>query len=273
MRSFPLLAIVLTAAIPPAQDETVSLEWKRSAGDEITVRITSELVADIVIRDSEGEKSREISVRGEAEFVQEIQEVEGNAAKVLRIECKRSTRQIGVKEEKTPLEGKTFFVRRSSPLSRVTVQGGGAVPSGASSLAGWENGARLLPNGEVAPGEKWKVAAKNVADLLSVTGLSASRGYLEVNLDSVALDRATISFSGTFEGKTADGYRAEFKVAEGRVVLDVANGTPVSVSVEAGIRLIRDVTEKKTEGLTKTVMEVGEVEVKSRRLRVDVYFD
>ena len=66
---------------------------------------------------------------------------------------------------------------------------------------------------------------------------------------------------------------AEFKVAEGRVVLDVANGTPVSVSVEAGIRLIRGVTEKKTVGLTKTVMEVGEVEVKSRRLRVDVYFD
>ena len=153
------IALLPILLLFPHQDGKVKLEWKRSAGDGVGVRVTSELLLATMVKDSEGVNTTETTLRGTGEFSQKIISVDPNGVVSMSLKCLKSVRQVALTETRTAINGRTFNVRLTEPVSSVTAADGGSVPSEASSLGGWEHAKYLLSSSEVAVGETWKVDA------------------------------------------------------------------------------------------------------------------
>ncbi|MHC4607523.1 MAG: hypothetical protein ACYTAF_11440 [Planctomycetota bacterium] len=280
-RTILLLSAVLLVGVA-AQDPKFDLKWKRVAGQETNVTVKSEVALDITMKDSQGTKSQEIVLRSQDEFVQKVEKVAADRAAEMLVRCTKSTRQVGVQGEPSAINGRSFVVRRSARASTVEAEGGGTVPLDAQSLGGWEDSADLLPGSMVAAGSQWKVDAADVTGMISVVDAGRPKGEISVTLDSLKDNIATLSFSGAFEGVTADGFEAKVTVEKGVLILDTNKAAPVSLSFSGGFELLRKVMKKRriprimedgTEAVVQVEEEVGSVLIKSRSMTVSVTFE
>lgn len=269
MRTLTAFLVAISSAALFAQDGRARLEWARSTGDTATVKVSSEIALDLTSEDAAGKKTRDVSQREEAEYRQTVRKAEGGAATSLRIQCVKSRRQIGVKEEPTVLDGRSFLVTAGGGVGS---EDGGSVPTEAQALGGWEQAACLLSSADVSVGDRWSVDPSGMGKVVSVAGLHASKGECGVILNSLDGGRATLALTASLEGKTDDGFTATLKL-DGHLVMDTARKAPVSLELSGTLEMDRRVTEKRREGLVETEVVVGKVHARSRVLKVSVSFE
>ncbi len=275
MRTIALL--LCSVAIAAAQDDVKLTAKKVSVGDKAEVKIETQVDLDIAVKDSDGERAYQVSQVKSEKFQQDVTAVEDGTGLTLRVRCVGSDMQQtsntqGVQKGKTPLDGKSFLVKRTAGVSNLEMTDGSDVPAGADGLGGWEEYARLLPANAVKVGDQW-IVDKDVVALIAVGKLTESKGaQLVASLKSVEGGKATITFKGELEGKTSDNSMIKVSIVEGELVFDMSRGRPTLIKISGGFESTKDVVQTyvKPGTATKIPEKIGEIKTKTRKLEVKI---
>jgi hypothetical protein len=279
--AFALIAAVL-AAQEPASSPPKTPVRAPAAGDRTEIKIESTIELDIVTRslqESEAGQTRQLAYVRTMECTQIVQSIAEGGAPVWRVtvgaaKLQRSGTNMAPVTDASEIENKTYIIAKTEKGRVVKSENGDPAPGDALGLGAWEDFEKLLPMGEPKEGATWTVDSAAVAALISMPDLAAPTGMFEAKLESAADGKMTVFFSGALEGKTSKGFDTKLKVAEGRLVFDMAKGRPVSLAITGSLEAKKDINQKvaRTKELRQVDEKVGDVEVKSRKLEVKAEF-
>lgn len=257
----------------------MKFEPKNSAGDRVTVKIESSLTLELVTKDSEGEKKRVLTLDAQEEYRQEVLLVDGALPRRIKVKCERSARNKTIEggapqSWTTALQGATFLVTLGAP-PKVELEGGGEVPAGGDAVGAWNAWARMLPKEAKNPGDSWKVDAGELSPALWAD-FEEPTGTIDVKLDRIENNRATLLLSGSVKGRTRDEFEGGLELGETSLVFDLAAGKPVSFFLSGKLELARRLVERRPKpgSLTEEIeVPLGSVTIKSTRMTVSVKFE
>ncbi len=257
----------------------VKLEAKApAAGDKAEVQIESAVDLEVRVIDSSATPQvRTSSVIRTEKFTHSVTDVSAKGS-TLKVLCTSSTLQRSgtntpLTTEKTELDGKTFWVVRAAS-NTVKNDDGSAAPAGAWSLGSWEDFGKLLPKNEVEIGATWPLEAANLSGLIGAGNLGDVKSSITGKLDSVDGDRATLSFSGSVTGKSAEGFDVKLTLDECKMMFDKAKGRPQSFTVKATMEAVKKITQSVADPRAHKIKEeqIGEARIKSTKFEVTVTY-
>ena len=280
-----ILALTVAAALP-AQDMPAGAPKLAArapaAGDRTEIRIESTFDLDIVtrsIQEAEAGSTRQLNFVRTLECSQTVQEAQADGAATYRVVCgaaklqRSGTNQAPVTEASV-IENQSFVVTRTEKGRTVKDANGDPAHADAAGLGAWEDCLKLLPAGEPKEGATWTVDAAAIASFINIPDVPTPTGTFEAKLEKLADGRAVVAFSGTLEGKSVKGFDTKLKIAEGRLVFDLAKGRPVSLTVAGSLEASKDINQKvaRPNELRQVDEKVGEVKVTTRKLEVKAEF-
>ncbi|MBI2930394.1 MAG: hypothetical protein HYY16_01975 [Planctomycetes bacterium] len=265
-----------------AYAQEVKLEARpNSVGDRAEIRIESTLDLDINIKDSEPDRTLQITQVRTDRLTQEVTAVQDGAGLVLKVNCtasevERAQTNLPRQRETTAIHGQTFVVKRTLGTPTVVEMADGSPPvNGAETLGGWEDFVLLLPDKEVLVGEEWEVT-KSISSLLSVANMAETKTVsLVASLESVQESKALIVLRGEFEGKARDGASIRVSITDGKMSFDVTRGRPIFIEIKGELEAMKDVVHlyNKPGTPVKIPEKIGEIKTKSRKLEVRIDFE
>jgi hypothetical protein len=276
------LALAAGAAQDMAPAASPKLEFRAPAkGDKVEIKIESTFELDISsssVQEPDAVSTKQLAFTRTLECVQTFQGDEGGA-KTWSVACptakvQRSGTNLAPVTESSEIEGKTFTVTRNDKGRAVKMENGDPAPGDAGGFGAWEDCSSLLPKGDAKEGATWSVDAAAISALISIPDMTTPTGTFEAKLEKMADGQAVVVFTGTLEGKTVKGFDTKLKVAEGRLVFDIAKGRPASLSITGSLEATKDINQKvqRANELRQVDEKVGTVQVKSRKLEVKAEF-
>ena len=257
----------------------------QAVGQTSTVNVESSIDMDIMVRDGLGENRRVMSLVRKEKFAQEVTELaEGKPrsvkVKVLASTLQRSGTDMPIEVKPTPMAGQVFASTRTGEGWLARDMTGGAPPIEAMHLGAWNETYRLLPKEAPTAGANWQVEGKDFLAVFYPMGLAEAVGKLDCTCEAVADGKATITFKGQIQGRAKDEAvtKLAVDVKAGKLVIDIAKGTPVSLSVSGSIESGLDQVEVYRKPAAAGIVEeerrkVGEIAVKSAKLEVTITFE
>lgn len=264
---------------------TLLLALQAAVGQTSTVTVDSSVDMDILVRDGLGENRRVMSLLRKEKFAQEVTELaEGKAksvkVKVLASTLQRSGTDMPIEVKPTALAGKTFASSRTGDGWSARDLAGGAPPIEAVHLGAWNELGRLMPKDAPQAGANWQVDGRDFLSVLYPMGLAEATGKLDCTCETVEGGRATILFKGTIQGRAKDEAvtKMSVEVKAGRLIYDITNNKPVSLTVsgafESAVDQVEVIRKPGSPGANdEERRKVGEILVKSAKLEVTITFE